>query len=130
MYDKYIIVDKGLKNVTENGRTGSFQFEARLPYYRGLTLSMLENIAIKVDGTPVNRDEITLTLHGNTYTLDELETEYTDRWEFGEKGLIMVARSGGVEPGEHEIELTHFIRISYRPSILTGKDKKLLTLEN
>ena len=36
MFDKYIIVEDGFRNVVEGGEVRGFQVKARLPYYRGL----------------------------------------------------------------------------------------------
>ena len=128
MFDKYIICEDGFRNVSAGDKVTGFQLKARLPYYRGLGISMVEDIAIKVDGAEVPRQAIRVTLHGNTYTLDEMEKEYDDRWEFGEEGLLTVDKSGGLTPGKHKIELSPSLRISYLPFTLVGQDTKELTL--
>ncbi len=46
MMDHKMIVAGSLKAVE-----GGFALEARLPYYRGLGLSMVEDVAVTVDGT-------------------------------------------------------------------------------
>jgi len=123
MFDNKMIVEDSLK-ATDTG----FSIKARLPYYRGLGLSMIENVAISIDGEAVPREDITLSLRGRTWTLDEMETEYGDRWNFGEKALVGVRRAGGLAPGEHRIELAETMRISYLPFVPTTKDAKVLTL--
>ena len=128
MFDKYIICEDGFRNVSTGNKVTGFQFNARLPYYRGLGISMVEDIAIKVDGVEIPRQAIRVTLHGNTYTLDEMEKEYDDRWEFGEKGLVTVDLPGGLTPGKHKLELSPSLRISYLPFTLVGQDIKELTL--
>ena len=80
MFDKYIVCEDGFENISEGDQITGFQFKARLPYYRGLGISMVEDLAVKVDGEVIPRQAIQVTLHGNTYTLDEMETEYDDRW--------------------------------------------------
>ncbi|WP_343528834.1 DUF6379 domain-containing protein [Sphingomonas sp.] len=123
MFDNKMIVEDSLKT-TDSG----FTIEARLPYYRGLGLSMIENVAVSVDGEAVPREDITLSLRGRTWTLDEMETEYGDRWNFGEKALVGVKWAGGLAPGDHRIELAETMRISYLPFVPTTKDAKTLTL--
>lgn len=123
MFDNKMIVDDSLK-ATDNG----FSIEARLPYYRGLGLSMIENVAVSVDGEAVPREDISVTLRGRTWTLDEMESEYGDRWNFGEKAVVGVKRAGGLAAGEHRIELAETMRISYLPFVPTTKDAKTLTL--
>ena len=130
MYDKYIIVENEFRNLGENDKVKGFQLGLRLPYYRGLGLSMVEDIHVKINGQLISREAITVTLHGNTYTLEEMETEYRDRWEFGEVGIIKIKMPGGLQPGLHQLEITEFLRISYRPSLLEGHDKKQINLIN
>ena len=128
MFDKYIICENGFQNVTAGGKVTGFQLRARLPYYRGLGISMVEDLSLKVDGEIVPRQALRVTLHGSTYTLDEMEKEYDDRWEFGEEGLVTIDKPGGLTPGKHKIELSPSLRISYLPFILVGQDTKELTL--
>jgi hypothetical protein len=89
---------------------------------------MIENLGIKVDSEEIPRGDIAVSLHGNTYLLDEMETEYDDRWEVSEEGLVTVRKAGGLPPGKHKIEVAPYLRISYLPFILTGQDIKVLTL--
>lgn len=128
MFEKYMICEHGFKNVAEAGEVTGFQFNARLPYYRGLGVSMVESLVVTVDARRYPREALRVTLHGNTYTLDEMETEYEDRWEFGEEGTVTVCQPGGLAPGLHKIEMEDVLRISYLPFLLTGVDNKVLEL--
>jgi len=128
MFDKHMICTDGFENVVENGQATGFALLARLPYYRGLGLSMVEDIAITVDGEAVPRDAIRFSVRGRSWSLAELETCYDDRWNFGEKARLVVARPGGLAPGEHRIELAERLRISYLPFVPTTRDAKVLAL--
>ena len=123
MFDDKMIVEDSLQRTD-----GGFSIEARLPYYRGLGLSMIENVAVSVDGEAIPREDITVSLRGRTWTLDQMETEYGDRWNFGEKAVVGVRRAGGLAPGDHRIELAETLRISYLPFVPTTRDAKTLTL--
>ena len=68
MMDKLMIVEDSLQNVE-----GGFAFLGRLPYYRGLGLSMIEDIQVTVDGETIARENIRFSVRGKTYTLDEME---------------------------------------------------------
>ncbi|MBU6267053.1 MAG: hypothetical protein KGN34_05885 [Sphingomonadales bacterium] len=122
MMDNKMIVEGSLQSVE-----GGFAFLGRLPYYRGLGLSMVEDIAVTVDGVAIPRADIRFSVRGKTYTLDEMETVYDDRWNFGEKALI-TALNGGLAPGEHRIEFAVRNRVSYLPFVPTTKDAKQLAL--
>lgn len=128
MMDNKMIGVDGFENVVEGGETTGFVFLGRLPYYRGLGLSMVEDIGVVVDGEPVAREDVRFTVHGNTYTLDQMETVYDDRWNFGEQAKIGVVRPGGLTPGRHRIEFSVRMRISYLPFVPTTKDVKELDL--
>jgi hypothetical protein len=128
MFDKHMICTEGFRNVVQDGKTVGFTLLARLPYYRGLGLSMVEDIAISVDGEKAARSDIRFSVRGRTWTLDEMETVYDDRWNFGEKATITVLKAGGLKPGRHRVELAERLRISYLPFVPTTKDAKDLDL--
>lgn len=128
MMDNKMICTDLFENVVDGGETVGFAFLGRLPYYRGLGLSMIEDIAVTVDGTAIAREDVRLTVHGNTYTLDEMETVYDDRWNFGEKARITALKPGGLAPGKHTIGFAVRMRVSYLPFVPTTKDSKELAL--
>jgi hypothetical protein len=128
MFDKHMICTDGFENVVEDGEVVGFALVARLPYYRGLGLSMVEDIALQVDGEAVARDAIRFSVRGRSWSLAEMETCYDDRWNFGEKARLVVKRPGGLAPGEHRVELAERLRISYLPFVPTTRDAKVLTL--
>jgi Domain of unknown function (DUF6379) len=123
MMDNKMIVEGSLENVD-----GGYAFLGRLPYYRGLGLSMIEDIAVSADGEPAARTDVRFSVRGKTYTLDQMETVYDDRWNFGEKALITVLRPGGLAPGKHRVEFAVRMRVSYLPFVPTTRDAKELAL--
>ncbi|MBB3221977.1 C-glycoside deglycosidase beta subunit domain-containing protein [Pseudoduganella umbonata] len=112
MYDQHIIYPGSVRNADDGS---GWQLGARLPYYRGQILSAVEDIALTVDGAKVPRDQVRFTVRGRTYTLDELETEYVERWEFGEVAQVSVLQPGGLPAGEHQVTAAVQLRISYLP---------------
>jgi len=128
MFDKYMICEDGFENVMTDGRAVGFAFLARLPYYRGIGFSMVEDVAVTVDGEAVPRDAVRVTKSGRSWTLDEMETEYTERWNFGEKVRIVVMKDGGLAPGRHALTLAERLRISYLPFVPTTRDSKELEI--
>lgn len=123
MMDKLMIVEDSLENVD-----GGFAFLGRLPYYRGLGLSMIEDIQVTIDGELIARENIRFSVRGKTYTLDQMETVYDDRWNFGEKALITALKPGGLTPGAHTLEMAVRNRVSYLPFVPTTKCSKQLAL--
>jgi hypothetical protein len=125
MFDNKIIVPASLNRLDDGD---GFTVQARLPYYRGLGLSMIENIAVSIDGEKIARENIRFSVRGRSWSLDEMETEYGDRWNFGEKARSLVEKPGGVAAGNHEIEVGIRYRVSYLPFVPTTTDKKVLSL--
>jgi hypothetical protein len=129
MFDKYIIVPQGFRNIGENGAARGFRLEIRIPHHCGIWLSIIEEFSLQVDGKPVPKESVTLILHGNTYKLAELEHEHEDRWNFGEQGAIEVDMPGGLAGGYHDIAVYLGLRVSFLAWLLEGRDEKRLLLE-
>jgi hypothetical protein len=129
MFDKYLIGEKGFRNVVEDGKMTGFQLEVRIAYYRGLGLSMVEGFDVSVDGKQFPREGNRFTVRGRTFTYKQMETEYDERWEMGEVALLTVPLPEGLAPGTHEVATAEYLRVSYMPVLSVGKDKKVLTLE-
>jgi hypothetical protein len=129
MFDKYLIGEKGFRNVAEDSSVTGFQLQVRITYYRGLGLSMVEGFEVKVDGHSFPREDNLFTVRGRTLTHKEMETEYVEKWEMGEFATLTVPLPGGLTPGKHEVEVAEFLRVSYVPVISVGKDRKTLELE-
>jgi Domain of unknown function (DUF6379) len=128
MFDNKMICTDGFENVLKNGEVVGFSFLARLPYYRGLGLSMVEEIEVTVDGEKIPRSDIRFSVRGRTWTLDQMEIEYGDRWNFGEKARVTALKAGGLKPGKHRIQLMERLRISYLPFTPSTRDVKELEL--
>ena len=105
-----MIVEDNLKSSED-----SFEIGARLPYYRGVSLSMLEEIEVSLNGETLPQDAVNITVHGNTYNLQQRENETDDRWEMGEVATLTVNKKGGLPAGEHKLGLKINIRIGYLP---------------
>jgi hypothetical protein len=123
MFEKYLIVEDSLRNVD-----GGFAFDARLGYYRGLGLSMIEELAVCIDGFDVPRDAIRFDEGKGPLSLAEMETAYDRRWGFGDVATITVQWPEPLAPGGHRLSLTEQLRISYMPFPSIRRDEKELAL--
>jgi hypothetical protein len=115
MYDQHIIYPDSLRNKHDGASASGWRLGVRLPYYRGQTLSAVEDIALTVDGVKVPREQVRFSVRGKTWSLDELETVYDERWEFGEVAEVSVLQPGGLPFGPHTITAAVQLRISYLP---------------
>jgi len=125
-----MIVEDDVQNIIENGEKIGFQFGARLPYYRGLGLSMVEEIMVTIDGEKIPTENISLGIHGKNFTMKEMENEAEERWEMGEVAHIKVQKIGGIAVGEHKLHLFINLRISYMPFPSIRQSEKTITMRD
>jgi hypothetical protein len=126
VFDKYIVCDDSLQTTDDTRTHGSV--EVRMPYYRGLGLSMVEGVDLTVDGTLVPAAATSFTVHGNTYPMADLPTVLDDRWEMGERARIDFEVPNPLQGGDHVVSAAVRLRISYMPVPGGGRDTKTLTL--
>lgn len=128
MFDKYLIVAQSVRNTGPADAPDGFAFDARLGYYRGLGLSMIEELTVSIDGEAVPREAVRFDEGKGPLTLDEMETAYDRRWHFGSPATILVQRAGGFPAGTHELALRQKLRVSYLPFPSLNDDRKIVTL--
>jgi hypothetical protein len=128
MFDKYLIDAASLRNTGPADAPTGFAFEAKLGYYRGLGLSMVEKLDVSIDGEPLPREVVRLDEGKGALTLDEMETAYDRRWPFGTPATILVDHPGGFPAGEHALSLLQQLRVSYLPFPAINTDSKTVAL--
>ena len=110
----------GFKNTEKEGKVTGFQFDMKIQYYRGITLSIIRNIEVTVDGVEYPREAVRFTVNGETFSLEEMRTVITNRWLFGQYATVTVLTEGGLKKGKHHIKCTQTIAPSYMPCILVN----------
>ena len=117
MAARVIFDPEGFKNVCTGDKVCGFSFRFKAQYYRGFTLSIIHDLKVNVDGWEAPREDISLTVNGETFTLDEMATVIDSdyRWEFGEYATVTVKKEGGLEKGAHHIKALQHIAPSYMP---------------
>lgn len=129
MYEAHILSDEGCRSVWEHGRKVGYCINLKINYYRGLPLCCVDEIALVVDGQPVDPKIITLQHNGREYAYedilkDDFPTDFY--WLFGEKLRVVVHQQGGIDQGRHTVAVTLKTRRSYTPT-MTGHCEKTLT---
>jgi len=120
MFEKYMIMTQEFKNVKEKMNVIGFQVKVRLPYYRGVWLSTIHHLELKVDDESFSRDKITFWIGSRRFTRDELENATSVRWFFGEPATLTVAKPGGLSIGMHTV----YYSIGWRHSYVPESDPK------
>lgn len=117
MAGRQIYHPQGFKNITKENDVIGFEFQFKAQYYRGITLSIVRDIRVNIDGEDVAREDIRFTVNKETFTLEEMRTviapEY--RWEFGDYATITVLKKEGLSKGTHHIKAVQIIDPSYMP---------------
>ena len=128
MFDAHLICRDGFRNVvSETGRVEGFEMKIRIPYYRGVSLSMIDNIMVKVRGETIPQDKIRFTVAAGSFMMTEMETVAHCRWNFDEAATLKIYKPGGVASQSIPVELEITIRAPYLT--FSGRDQKSLTLE-
>ena len=113
LYEKWYVDAKNIKNVERNGEITGFTVGVKPPYYRGVSLNLINTIGIRLDGEKIPTDEITFTVEAGCFTWQEMADQANARWEFGERAEIFVPLPGGISRGTHVIEVEICILIVY-----------------
>ena len=129
MFDNYIFTENSFKNVKSDVKFSGFELKTLIPYYRGIPYSMIHDICIEVDGMPIDRNKIKFSADGEDwFTLSELETVTSYKWEYGTQGIIRVEQDGGLLAGQHEVSLTVIVRTAYIPVPIGGTRTRIITV--
>lgn len=122
MFDTNVFIEGTCKNTEVNGNVIGYELQTNITYYRGIPLSMVNDIKVKVDGVQAPRADLLCSVDNGEYwfTLDEMETVVNHKWEYSEPMIVRVAKEGGLEKGNHEVELTVTVRTAYIPIPLEG----------
>lgn len=117
MAGRQIFDPAAFRNVEKGGEIVGYSFGMKAQYYRGITLSIVRNIAVSVDGEQAAREDVRLTVNGETFTLEEMRTVVDSdyRWEFGDYATVTVYKKGGLGAGPHHILVHQTIAPSYMP---------------
>ncbi|MCM8709986.1 DUF6379 domain-containing protein [Clostridium sp. SYSU_GA19001] len=129
MFDNNVFLENSCKNVVQAGQIIGFELKTNITYYRGIPLSMVNDIGVEVDGVKVPRENILCSVDEvDWFTLDEMETVTTYKWEYGEPLTVRVIKEGGLSKGTHQVALDVVIRTAYIPVPLAGRKVRTVVI--
>ena len=67
MYDSHILTEHDCRNMWEHGKKYGYGVDITINYYRGLPLSCVEEIALEVDGEPIDPADMILRISGKEF---------------------------------------------------------------
>jgi len=108
-----VLTDRIIGDGSLRSDAAGFSFDLRIPWYRSLPLSCVEGLDAAVDGDVIASDDLRIAFDGRVYALDELAPLYEEWWQVTDAARVSVARQGGLEPGQHELDVSLSLRIPY-----------------
>ncbi len=112
---QYNILQRGFRNLPDDAKPTGFQLLVKSNYYRGVPLSLVEDVEVMVDGARFERSSISFRMAGRTYRLNEMEQAGDTHWPWLEPATVIVDKPGGLAPGVHDVLVVVKLRISYMP---------------
>lgn len=122
-----IIKKNTFKNMYINGKKNGFEFDVQLAYYRGHYLSDIDLLEVYMDGEKMPQEAVTFELNGKEMPVYKLRYAVTEFWSQVAPAKIRVIKKGGVQPGEHELELKLMLRVPY---MQIGPDHNFMPLDS
>ena len=111
-FEERVLSDRHFRPITLNGRVIGFNLGLYLNYYRGLPVSCVENLELKVDGEAVPPHLLCAVINEKKFAIEQLSGLHAEFWGI-RKRIDLEVYNGGLEPGEHEVELTLHLRNPY-----------------
>ncbi|WP_457253917.1 C-glycoside deglycosidase beta subunit domain-containing protein [Pedococcus sp. P5_B7] len=92
-------------------RPGGLAISVQLPWYRSLWLSAVKDVAVRVDGQEVPREDLQFVLRDKAYRVEELPDQWDTLWFLQDRVDVVIPW----EPttGPFSLELTLELRLLY-----------------
>ncbi len=111
--NKEIIKKNSFRNLYINSAKNGFEFQVQLAYYRGHYLSDIDLLEVWVDGEKMPQEAVTFEVNGKEMPVYKLSWAVTEFWSQVVPAKIRVLKKGGLEPGDHQLELKLMLRVPY-----------------
>src|SRR3954447_18809456 len=85
-----------------------------VPWYRSLWLSSVSDIAVRVDGRDIPKDQLRVELGERTYRVDELPEQWDVPWFIQDRLVVVVPMDQPPAEGQRvDVEATVDLRLPY-----------------
>ena len=85
----------------------------QLPWYRSLWLSAVDDVAVRINGDPIPKDQLRFELGGRSYTVAELPEQWETLWFVADKPDIIVPLDPAVATAPLDVQVTLTLRLLY-----------------
>lgn len=129
MFDNNVFIEGTCKNVEENGKIIGYEMQTHITYYRSIPLSMINYFHVECDGEKVPDEDLRVAFDPyDWFTLEEMKTVGSIKWEYGTPATVRVLKEGGLSKGDHDVKLTVCTRTAYIPVPLEGNMTRKVTI--
>ena len=94
MAGRQIYNPEGFKNIEKDGSLTGFEFQFKAQYYRGITLSIVRDIKVNIDGEDAIRYITVICPIKNSADAPELSAKFKNK-TFNENGLEVEVKVNG-----------------------------------
>lgn len=113
-WDKHMVCDVKIRNVSAGGVVYGFEFNLHYPTYRGTYLSCIEGLSFEIDGKPISDDDIEFHINNKQFLVSELKDLFAEYWFIRDDAIIRIVNNDGLESGsKHTIKAFMRHRIPY-----------------
>lgn len=128
MLDRELIQNRGFRNVFTKGKATGFEFQLRMPNYRGVWGSLIDGVTVTVGDQTWDSEVPQWTLQGREFSITELRASTDVRWQLDELAVITVPLEGGLTAGVHHVSVdialqAPYIPVEFQPSIFHSERK-------
>lgn len=99
---------------------GELRLGLRLPWYRGLPLSVIQVDELRIDGRDVPLEEISFVVNGTRRTLPEMADLTGEYWFVADTMELAAPVDGAVVGRDHEVDVT----VSFFPPYIADFRRK------
>lgn len=92
---------------------GAVRVQMRLPWYRSLQLSCIEQLDLKIDGEVQPADRLQVVVNGDAHPLSDVAGMHESWWFVLDTIDLQVAARPPLSPGIHRISVALKLRIPY-----------------
>jgi hypothetical protein len=111
MFDELMLHSDKLQY--RNKYSNQVTMKIRLPWYRGLPISCIERVEVKIDGKEIPRDKTRLVVSGHEYRMCELAEMSETNWFVLDTAEVRLDPGSDLGQGMHDVSLAVKLRIPY-----------------
>ena len=108
------------KNRVIDGCCTSYEFQIDNLSYRGVWISTIEDISLRVDGKDIPKSNMMFFCNGIGYSIPNMVTHTENFWNCLDTAVLRVYQVGGLSSGDHTFELTIKKRMDFGHSYGDG----------